>query len=121
MESNSQSEAMIPSSFSSSIISLPGTFQNALKPVQSPVRKEIIEDGLVFKEADVTLTLWHASQHIDSWSENLKTWLAKKVFQSLVARIDKVDLEFTKIGWTNLTCDAATYGESLNNGIFKSN
>lgn len=40
------------SHFLTNAVSLPNTFQNALKPVQSPVRKEIIEDGLVFKDAD---------------------------------------------------------------------
>ena len=116
LESSSNSESILSSSFSSSI-SLPGTFQNALKPVQSPVRKEIIEDGLIFKNANQTLNMWHVSQHIDLWSENVKKWLAKHVFQALISRIDKVDEELKRIGWAHLCCDVSTYVDSLNSSM----
>jgi hypothetical protein len=33
-------------------ISLMNRFQNALKPIQYPVRKEVIEDGFTFKDAE---------------------------------------------------------------------
>lgn len=52
-------------------ISLPATFQNGLKPTMSPV-KEIIEDGLLFIDAEATLHRWKVTQFIDIWSENMR-------------------------------------------------
>ncbi|KAJ3365042.1 hypothetical protein HDU91_002342 [Kappamyces sp. JEL0680] len=91
-------------------ISLNSRFQHALKPTQSPVRKEVIEDGLVFKDAE----LWRVENYIDTWSDRLREWLASHVFQTLVARIDKVDAALKSMGWDHLTCAKATFAESLN-------
>ena len=93
---------------------LPSPFQNAVKPAQSPVRKEIIEDGLVLVDAEKTLSQWHCRHYLESWSENMRKWIASKVLQPLVKRIDAVDEELTKIGYTHLKCKVATYAESMN-------
>ncbi|KAJ3305552.1 hypothetical protein HDV03_001418 [Kappamyces sp. JEL0829] len=95
-------------------ISLNSRFQHALKPTQSPVRKEVIEDGLVFKDAELSLEQWRVENYIDTWSDRLREWLASHVFQTLVARIDKVDAALKSMGWDHLTCAKATFAESLN-------
>jgi hypothetical protein len=59
-----------PESFGT--ITLPNRFQNALKPTQSPQRNELIEDGLTFTNFEKTLVLFHADQHINFWSEQMR-------------------------------------------------
>ena len=75
----------------------------------------------MFKDADHTLNLWHATPHIDAWSENVKKWLAKHVLTGLVERIEKVDAAFKSIGWDHLTCEAATFADSLSSSSSSSN
>ena len=101
-------------SFYTSQSPLPSPFQNAIKPTQSPVRKEIIEDGLTFVDSEKTLVQWHCSHYIENWSENMRKWLASRVLQPLVKRIDEVDFALTAINYTHLKCTVATYAESMN-------
>lgn len=69
--------------------------------------------------------MWHAIQHIDAWSENLRKfvnasriyltngrWLAKNLFQELVKRIDLVDEQMKRGGCGHLSCEVV---ESVNN------
>jgi hypothetical protein len=94
-------------------LSLPNRFQNALKPTQSPQRKEVFEDGLIFKDHEKTLQAWHVEQYIDQWSEQMRKWLSVKVLETLVKRMDSVDQELSKLGWDHLKCEVSTYQESL--------
>jgi hypothetical protein len=106
---NQPVESVIFSGFTS----LPNKFQNALKPSQSPVKKKIIEDGLIFKDADYTLSKWHIENYIDIWTENMRRWVAKHVLQSLVQRIDNVDGVLKNMGWDHLTTTIATLATGM--------
>jgi hypothetical protein len=91
-------------------VHLPNRFQNALKPSQSPQRKEIFEDGLILKSHELTLKTWHVEGYIDQWSENMRKWLSVKILEKLIKRIDVIDQELSRLGWDHLAC---TYQESL--------
>lgn len=97
-------------------LSLTQKFQNALKPLL-PLEKEIIEDGIVFKDSDATAKLTHLD--FDSLSEKMKQWVSEHVLKKLAQRINDVDQELEKLGWDHLKCSACTYQESLNGTLVK--
>ncbi|KAI9012859.1 cytochrome B561, N terminal-domain-containing protein [Gaertneriomyces semiglobifer] len=83
-------------------------FQPALKTSTPAKIQERIEDGIVVKEAQKTLDEWNVENYIDEWTENMRTWLARKVLKPLANRIRRCDKEFTTAGLEHLTCAAAT-------------
>ncbi|KAI8900279.1 cytochrome B561, N terminal-domain-containing protein [Globomyces pollinis-pini] len=95
-------------------ITLPHQFLSSIKPTQSPVRKEIVEQGFKFTSAEQTIQNYKAEMFINSWSENMRKWLSKHVLQKLSDRITSVDELFNQNQLGHLTCELATYVESPN-------
>eukprot|EP00842_Homolaphlyctis_polyrhiza_P005046 jgi/Hompol1/5542/HPOL_004522-RA len=88
-------------------------FQPAIKPASNLVAKQVIEDGLVVKEPSLTQSEWNTEHYIDEWAEGVRKWLATKLLDPLVRRIDKVDSDLTAQGLVNFVCANASSTDAV--------
>ncbi|KAI8927752.1 cytochrome B561, N terminal-domain-containing protein [Entophlyctis helioformis] len=88
-------------------------FQPAIKPTATLVAKEVIEDGLPVKDAAKLLDEWKTEPYMDEWAESMRKWLATRLLDPLVRRIQETDEKLAALQLQHLGCSFAASAEGV--------